>query len=213
MRASRTLILIVILLAACDRVTVSLEREDPLAAEIQRSAAFIQSRPPQDELRQKVGPVLTRADESLSQGKRLLALQRMVAAKEDLAVTSYMRARPAGQRQEMAAFEAEWTRMGGALRKDLPDSLEDLHPAAVRALGEAAFPQVRAYYDASLPQGRNTTPKEGLYYLGAAQAQREIVDLLRRVSTTSSSLREPPLRPLGPLEGTGFVSHGRCIGR
>lgn len=196
MRAFQILILIS-LLAACDRTTVSQEREDPLAAEIQRSAAFIQSRPPQDELRQKVGPVLTRAGESLSQGKRPLALQRMAAAKEDLAVTSYMRARPAGQRQEMAGFETEWARMGGELRKDSPaSSLEELHPAAVRALGEAVYPQARAYYDASIEQGRNTSPEQGLYYLGAAQAQREIVDLLRAVST-SSSLREPPVRPLG----------------
>jgi hypothetical protein len=209
MRAPRTLILSSLLLtapllAACDRVTVSLERKDPLASEIEREAAFIESRPPQDKLRQEVEPVLTRAGESLRQGKRLLALQRLVAAKKDLAVTSYMRARPAEQRNEMAAFEAEWARMGGALRKDLPASLEDVHPAAGRALGEAAFPQVRAYYDASLEQGRNTTPEQGLYYLGSAQAQREIVDLLRTVST-SSSLREPPVRPLGPeieaLEG------------
>jgi hypothetical protein len=209
MRTSRTLILTFLVLmalplVACDRLTVDLQREDPLATEIQRWSAFIEKRPPQDQLRQKVEPVLTRADESLREGKRLLALQRLVAAKEDLAVTSYMRARPTEQRNELAAFEAEWARMGGALRKDFPASLEDLHPAAVRALGEAAFPQVRAYYDVSLEQGRNTTPGEGLYYLGSAQAQREIVDLLRTVST-SSSRREPPVRPLGPeieaLEG------------
>jgi hypothetical protein len=210
MRASRILILIPLVLAACDRVTVSLEREDPLATEIERWSAFIESRPPQDKLRQKAEPVLTRAGESLREGKRLLALQRLVAAKQDLAVNLYLRARPAEQRQKMAAFEAEWARMDGALWRDFPASLEGIHPAAMRALGEAAFSQVRAYYDASLEQGRNTTPGEGLYYLGAAQAQREIVDIVRTVST-SSSLREPPVRPLGPeietLEGEMLAAY------
>lgn len=202
MRASQTFILVTVLLAACAGAPD--QARDPLASEIQRESTFVESRPPQDKLRQKVQPVLARADDSLRQGKRLLALQRLADAKNELALTAYLQSRPAEQRREMAAFEAEWARMGGELRKDSPASLEDLHPAAVRALGEAALPQVRAYHDASLEYGRNTTPGDGLYYLGAAQAQKEVVDLLRTLSSPASR-REPPLRPLGPeieaLEG------------
>ncbi|HVG11071.1 MAG TPA: hypothetical protein VNM67_25435 [Thermoanaerobaculia bacterium] len=197
MRAPRIFILIVTLLAACDRVTVALVPDDPLAAEIERWSASLENRPAEDKLKQQVQPVLARAEEALGQGKRLLALQSLVAAREELAVAAYMGGRPAEQRKDMAAFEAEWARMGDTLKKDSPAKPEDLHPAAARALGEAALPQVRIYYDASLEYGRNTMPEQGLYYLGSAQAQREVVDLLGKVSVPSSR-REPPLRPLRP---------------
>ena len=199
MRTTRALILIVILLAAC--AGAADQGPDPLGAEIERWSAFLESRPAEDKLRQQVEPVLARAEEALGQGRRLLAIQRLVTAREELAVADYMGGRPAEQRKEMAAFEAEWARMGDVLEKDAPKQLEDLHPAAARALGEAALPQVRIYYDASLEYGRNTMPDQGLYYLGSAQAQREVVDLLRKVSVPSSR-REPPVRSLRPeLDG------------
>lgn len=195
MRAPRTLILIVTLLAAC--AGAADQGPDPLVAEIERWSAFLKNRPAEDKLRQEVQPAIARAEEALGQGKRLLAIQRLVTAREELAVAAYMGGRPAEQRKEMAAFEAEWKRMGDVLEKDAPKQLEDLHPAAARALGEAALPQVRIYYDASLEYGRNTMPDQGLYYLGSAQAQREVVDLLRKVSVPSSR-REPPVRSLRP---------------
>lgn len=206
MLGSRTLILSILVLtapflAACDRVTVPLHPADPLAAEIERWSAFLESRPAQDKLRQETGPVLARAEEALAQGKRLLALQRLAAARADLAVAHYLGGRPPEQRKELAAFEAEWARIGDELKPHLgstaPAKLEDLHPAAARALAEAALPQVRIYYDASLEYGRNTMPGQGLYYLGVAQAQREVVDLLAKISVPGSR-REPPLRPLKP---------------
>lgn len=193
-----TVLLLTLLLVACDRTTASVEPPDPLASEIGRWSKFLESRPPQDELRRNSEPAVDRAEESLGQGKRLLATQRIVMAWEDLAANNYLRAVPADQRKEMAAFEAEWARMGGELRPYLGrPSLDDLQPAAVRALAEAAFPQVRAYYDASLEQGRATSASGGFYYLGAAQAQREVVDFLRKVSEPTSR-KAPPLRSLAP---------------
>src|SRR6187549_3527691 len=110
MRAPRTLILIVILLAAC--AGSADQARDPLASEIERWSAFLKSRPAEDKLRQESQPAIARAEEALTQGKRLLALQRLAAARGDLAVADYMGQRPARQRTDMAAFEAEWARMG-----------------------------------------------------------------------------------------------------
>jgi len=91
--------------------------------------------------------------------------------------------------------------MGSALEDNLtapdPNVLAGVHPAALRALGEAALPQIRAYYEASLEYGRNTVPGQGLYYLGAAQAERELVDLSRKLSQPSGR-RAPPLRSIAP---------------
>lgn len=197
MRAPRTLILLVlfvILLAAC--AGAADQARDPLAAEIERWSAFLESRPAEDKLRQQVQPALARAGEALGQGRRLLAMERLVDARENLAVAAYMGQRPAGQRKDMAAFEAEWKRMRDPLLASQP-ATGDLRPAAVRALAEASLPQVRIYYDASLEYGRNTMPEQGLFYLGAAQAQREAVELLRTLSAPTSR-REPPVRSLRP---------------
>jgi hypothetical protein len=67
----------------------------------------------------------------------------------------------------------------------------------VRALGEAALPQVRIYYEASLEYGRNTMPDAGLFYLGVAQAQQEFTAFCRTLSRPST-LGAPPLRALDP---------------
>lgn len=193
MRASRTFTLIAILLAAC--AGAADQARDPLAAEIERWSAWLESRPADDKLRQEIQPALARARESLTQGKRLLAVQQLADARDNLGTAAYLGARTAEQRTA-AGFEAEWARMRGELLESLP-ATGDLSPVAVRALAEAALPQVRAYYDASLEYGRSTMPDQGLYYLGAAQAQREVVELLRKVSTPSSR-RAPPVRSLGP---------------
>lgn len=194
MRAPRTLILVSILLAACAEAAD--RGRDPLAAEIERWSAFLEKRPADDRLRQQVQPALTRAGEALGHGKRLLALERLVDARENLAVAAYMGQRTAEQRKDLAAFEAEWKHMEDPLLAS-PPATEDLRPAAVRALAEAAAPQVRIYYDASLEYGRNTMPEQGLFYLGAAQAQREAVELLRTLSAPTSR-RAPPVRSLRP---------------
>lgn len=194
MRAPRALISIITLLAAC--AGAADQGRDPLAAEIERWSAFLESRPAEDKLRQDTGPALARAEEALTQGRRLLAIERLVDARERLAIETYMGGRPAEQRKDLAAFEAEWRRMGGELLAS-PPATKDLRPAAVRALAEASLPQVRAYYDASLEYGRNTMPEQGLFYLGAAQAQRENVELLHELSAPSSR-REPPVRSLRP---------------
>src|SRR5256885_2065184 len=67
--------------------------------------------------------------------------------------------------------------------------------AAVRAIGEAALPQIRNYYEASLEYGRNTMPDSGFFYIGLARAQRELIALCRSLSQPSA-LAPPPLRAL-----------------
>jgi hypothetical protein len=96
-------------------------------------------------------------------------------------------------------MEKEWVRIGGVLKADLgtvsPRAFDGVAPAAVRALAEAALPQVRVFYDASLEYGRSTTPQFGLYYIGVARAQREFADFCRKLSTATPR-RAPALRGL-----------------
>ena len=211
MRRSRTVLLTLLLTlgAACSRAAETTP-QDPLAAEIERWSAFLQSEAAAGkawaEVKPAAQPELDRARQSLKDGRRLLALLRLSNVRESLATTAYLSRRPAGQGKDMVLFEAEWKRMGDELRDRLGapsvspsvSALDGMRPAAARALGETALLQIRGYYEASLDYGRNTMPGAGLYYLGNAQAQRELVELLRTLSETSSPGSAPPLRSLRP---------------
>ncbi len=142
---------------------------------------------------------MARAEEALRAGRRLLALQRLASARVHLAASAYVGERPEATRDDPAVLEAEWSRVGKALRGELgpvhPGDLAGVRPAAVRALAEGAFLQVRAYYGASLEYGRSTTPQYGLYYLGVAQAHRQFVSFCSKLGEAASR-RAPPLRSL-----------------
>jgi hypothetical protein len=181
------------------------EPRDPLAVEIERWSAFLRDNPATDEtwiqVKESSQPALARAEEALRDGRRLLALLRLASPRPNLSAAAYLGERSPEERKDPAAFEAEWTRMGRLLRDDLgapsAAALDGVRPAAVRALGEAALPQVRVYYEASLEYGRNTMPDAGLFYLGAARAQRDFTAFCRALSRPSA-LEAPPLRALDP---------------
>lgn len=178
---------------------------DPLAAEIASLKAWLASNTASGEIwndvRRGSEPMLLRAEAALQDGRRLLALHRLAAAREGLSAARYLYSRPGPERQDPARFEAEWRRVGEALRSELTapaaNALDGLAPAAARAISEAALPQVRVYYEASLDYGKNTVLDAGLYYLGAALAQRELGLLVRGFSGAASA-PPPPLRPLEP---------------
>jgi len=163
---------------------------DPLAAEIERWSSYLRTNPSTDELwievKQEAEPVMARAGEALRDGRRLLALQRLAAVRADLSAWHYLAGRPAAERKDDDGFEAAWTRMGKTLHADLgaPSrrALDGVRPAALRAIGEAALPQVKVFYEASLDYGRNTMPDDGVFYLGAALAQRELVAFCRTLA-------------------------------
>ena len=120
-------------------------------------------------------PVMAEAEAALRSGRRLFALQRLAAARTLLSASLYAAERTERERQDEAAFEAEWARMGKVLRADLsppsPTALDGIRPAAVRALAEAALPQIKIFYDTSLDYARNTMPASGIFYhRGSARA-------------------------------------------
>ncbi len=181
---------------------------DRLAAEMDRWEAFLQTNAATDEtwkqLKEGAGPLMERARSALRAGRRLLAFQRLLAARGELSAASYMQAPPAAQVRDVAAFEAEWERMGGVLRGGFgpPPAgvLDGVRPAAVRALAEAALPQSRVFYDASLEYGRNTMPEYGLYYLGSARSAAEAVELCRSLSQRGEGGAPPVRSPRGEIE-------------
>jgi hypothetical protein len=163
---------------------------DNLAIEIRRWSELARTDSSADELsvevRKEALPVLAESEAALRGGRRMLAAERFAAARADLDAASYVRERAAAGPVDQARFEAEWKRMAEVLGPHLarpdPAALDGVQPAAVRALGEAALLQVRQYYESSLEYGRNTMPELGLFYLGAARAQRNLAVWCREQS-------------------------------
>jgi hypothetical protein len=182
---------------------VGAQQKDALAAELERWSSFVREQAAEGEMweqiKQATLPLLTGAQDALANGRRLLAAQRLAAINDSLGAARYLFSRGAGQRKEIAAFEAEWRRVGKQLEADLrpgvPADVASIQPALLRAVAEIARMQVPITYEASLEYGRSTTADSGLYYLGAAQAQREFVAVARSLSEPSAA-PGPPLRAI-----------------
>lgn len=180
-------------------------KKDPVAVEIETWSEYLRNNPSKDEswlqLKGAIGPLLERASQAMASGRRYLALQRLAPARVNLQASRWSDQRPARERENGEAFEAEWKRMGGVLRADLEppraSALDGVTPAAVRAVGEAALPQVRAYYEAALEYGRATMPSSGLYYVGLAQAQKDLAAFCRTL-TARSTAPPPAVRSIAP---------------
>jgi hypothetical protein len=193
---------------ACAWLTSAVAHSDPsekteaVAQEIARLRAFLGATTASDEItteiKDSMGPMLAQAEQARADGYPLLALLRLARAQEGVVAAQYLNARSPEERKDVALFEKEWARLGPTLdAAPRAAALEGVTPAAVRALGEAALPQVRVYYEASLEYGRNTQADAGLYYLGAAQAQRDFAEFCRRLASPVA-LPPPPLRALAP---------------
>jgi hypothetical protein len=179
--------------------------DDPIAVEIARLKASLAASTASgelwDDVRRGSEPMLARAETALRDGRRLVALNRLAAAREGLRAAGYVYSLPDAERKDAARFEAEWRRVGELLKADLgpptANALDGVGPAAARAIAEAVLPQVRVYYEASLDYGQSTTPDSGLYYMGAALAQRELATLVRDLGGGAPA-PPPPLRSIAP---------------
>ena len=177
---------------------------DPLTTEVERWSATIRDDHASDDFAKQVKEGATaglaRIEQALKEDRRYLALLRMSTVANDVAALRYLKERSPEQRKDVAAFEAEWTRLGGVLAPSLQppstSTLDGLRPAVLRALAEASLPQAGVFYHASVAYGRSTTPDSGLYYLGAAQGQRDFTSFVRGLSAPVGAA-SPPVRAVG----------------
>jgi hypothetical protein len=137
---------------------------------------------------------LERALDAYRQERRNLALQRLVPVFADFHTAEYLR------QVGNAELATEWDGQRGALGVALDPragaaTLANVTPAAVRATGEAALYQARAYHSASLPYGRATEPQSGFYYLGNALAHKALLDLVLALDEPATGA-PPPVRLL-----------------
>ena len=183
--------------------------DDPLTTEIERWRAFLRDDRTAGvellaSLKTDIEPGMAGTEKALQDRLPLLALHRLASVQAQLAAAAYLALRPATQRHDPTEFEREWSRMGSELRTDLavpgPAALDGVRPAVVRAAGEAALFKVRVLYESSLEYGRNTMPEAGLYYIGAALAQKQFAALCRSMSAPTGSGDARPRALQGELD-------------
>lgn len=153
---------------------------DPLADEIARWKAFVASNKATDEewksVQTMAGPILTKAVNALSLGRRNYALHLLASVRYMLSAEMYVQGKPPETREKLDTLEVEWKKTGVELQPVLaaarlaptPEA-----PAFARAVAEASYSEVRPYYEASLEYARATDADSGFFYLGAARAQLE----------------------------------------
>jgi hypothetical protein len=176
---------------------------DPLADEIAKWQAFLASDKATGEtwsqIKPGMEPLLGRAQDALKKGQRMLALNRFAVARANLEGALYASSRSEREKKEQAQFEAERNRMGKVLQASLKapasDAFKDIEPAFARALAEVSAMHIRGYFDASLEYSRNTMPETGLFYVGAAKAEKDLIDFLRSLPDENRGAL-PPVRSL-----------------
>jgi hypothetical protein len=198
-RAILTPLLVFVLLPAPSAAAQPPSEQDPLAHEIARLREFAADPPADDDLKgilASLEPVLDDAATALANGRRWVALSRVALVWSDAEAAMWLGSLPAERQTSMDALEEEWRRAGAELTplaEGVPRPDFDGIPAAARAVGEAALSEVRALYDASREYGGATSPKYGLFYLGAAKAQLELAKLAPALGGSA-----PPGKPLSP---------------
>jgi hypothetical protein len=190
----RKLIILFLLLIATGNVCFGVPAsKDPLSEEIARWKLFLKNNTATDEdwtyIRNLADPILSKADQSLRDEHPLYALHLLAAVRYMLAGQMFVKQYPSEMRQQLDALEKEWKKSGVTLQpvlsgKDRP-SFEGMS-AAVRAVAEASYSEIRPYYESSLEYGRNTVADAGLFYLGAAHAQFDFVHFLGDLGATSA---------------------------
>jgi hypothetical protein len=178
--------------------------DDPLAADVAHWTSLLHGRaatgPGWAAAEQAARPGLAGVTAALADGRRLVALFRLATVRVQIASMVYRAERPAAESRDLDALTGEWKRMGTVLHADLgppaAGTLAGVRPALARAIGEAALPQVREWYQASLDYGRATAPEEGLFYLSDAVGQEQLVAFSRTLGGAFPQLEPPPLRPL-----------------
>ncbi len=148
--------------------------QQQLAADVERLRKAVAAQPESEfwkQVKPGVEAVLDRVTQDVDAGRLLVALRGLATLRTNVEGFAFLAERPQIAAGDSGAFKAEWQRMDSELR-----GIEQAYrkspraPAAVRALGEAAWGMARPLYEASLEYAAATEAQYGLFYLGQARA-------------------------------------------
>jgi hypothetical protein len=157
---------------------------DPIAQEIDRWMQYLETNKATSEewksVQESSKPFLDKATQALKDGRRNAAVHYLAAVRSNLAGAKFVQDHKITPETKLESLEQEWKKEDSILHAPKQPSWEGT-PAAIRAIGEATFSEIKVYYDASLEYGRNTTPEYGYFYLGLSKAQLDFTDVLSKV--------------------------------
>jgi hypothetical protein len=120
---------------------------------------------------------LNEIEKDLSVNFNHSALYKLQNAWTSIAALHFYEKQSAFVKDKEPLLEAEWKKAGRNLaiqeRKFTAPALNRL-PAAVKAVAQAAILRSRPFYQSSILYGANTSPNQGLYYIGLAKANVDL---------------------------------------
>lgn len=148
------------------------------------------------QVRRGAEPELALVRQALSAGRPSAALYRLARVRGNVLAIAYQAELQQRGPVDLDLLDREWARVGEELAPWLAEPLvavgDGLGSALLRALVEAAAPRVRGHLTASRDYGHATIPGAGLFYLGAAAADRDFVVWARNLpQPTNARLAAP----------------------
>jgi hypothetical protein len=162
--------------------------DDPLLTDVQAWKSFLKANTATDEtskyIKDTAEPLLVKAEDAIAKDRRYFALHILGAIRGNLFALKYVSGLPEKTRKDISALEQEYKKVGIELAPVLNGQeklqLDGLSDAA-RAIAEAAFSEVKVYYDASLEYAQATDADAGAFYLGLAQGQRDLAHFCEKL--------------------------------
>lgn len=114
------------------------------------------------------------AEQALSDGRVYLSLDKLLQASDLAAGLNLLSEKMDAVNTSMPVFEKEWSatsRTVAAVEAELAKAGAQNAPAAIRAMGETARAKAGPLLEGARGFATSTTPRDGLFYLGEAEAQ------------------------------------------
>ena len=123
-------------------------------------------------------------DQAMKNGATYFALYRLQTLWARIYPYEYLASKPAIGKRDIAALDKEWRAMLPRLRaaeEEVGRGCTPSLPLAIRGLIQISRTRSAQYFEASRPYGHETEPRDGLYYIGVAQAEIKYASFLERL--------------------------------
>ncbi len=218
MPLSRSRIAVTAALLLCRAVVAADTAPSPLAAEADRWLAASRQAPAGNPdlagPRRDAERLLERAKTDLAAGRDALAFEDLARGRSLLRAFAWVDEHPAA-RTDLKAFERLWQERSVALRAE-HQALRAMPwgetPGAVRAIAESAEGKIETLVEASRAYAAVTSPGDGLFYLGQAEAAAELARLGHTVSASAGEPSGASINSAGKPSGASITNAGKPSG-
>ncbi len=195
-RTSLTRVLIIVLSLSSLFFVYAQNAASQIKSEIARLEQSVNDHPISDPDLKSLAPMiadsLKSASDALNTGQLYLALEKLGQAEDLLQGARVAADKSEVEKGGLPAFESRWGNASiklTALEKDAHARDWKKSPLAIRALAEAAQTRAIPLLEGGRGFATANGPKDGLFYVGQAEGEAELLNILRNVEGRGKSAR------------------------